>query len=370
MKKFLLSSSVLALAAALPAAASAEDGKIQLEVGGWYQSVVSFVSQDNDNAGLNANGQMNDYNPVNVRQAGRIEFSGRTVLENGVRVGFYTDMRAVTVPDDQIAQTYVWTEGNFGRVEAGSASAAANTMSYAAPSAGLGLNSPDFVLFQVNDTLAPTGGFLNFTDDANKITYFTPRMSGFQLGASFTPNTDNTDGDRQTFGLNNSKDVGAYKNAASFGANFVESFDSVDVSVSGGYEWAKLEANDASTGNNLEDYKAYSVGTEIAFSGFTLGGMYSQNNAGADNSDVTWWDLGATYGTGPWTVGVTYVDVSAENGAGVKDKRRMGELGATYALSPGIDLIGSLQYFKEENQGSGLADVKGYAGALSASLSF
>src|SRR3546814_17100917 len=72
---------------------------------------------------------------------------------------------------------------------------------YAAPEVGFGLNDSDIADWVIN----PSGGdadsafestYLYIGDDkATKITYFTPRLASFQLGASFVPEyeRDNTD---------------------------------------------------------------------------------------------------------------------------------------------------------------------------------
>jgi hypothetical protein len=91
--------------------------------------------------------------------------------------------------------TYVYFEGDFGRVNVGAESAAPYLMAYAAPFVGLGVNSPNFLLFAQQGG-APTYSYLIGSGDANKLTYFTPRISGFQFGISYTPNVDAPGGAR------------------------------------------------------------------------------------------------------------------------------------------------------------------------------
>ncbi|MGO1119772.1 porin [Rhodovibrionaceae bacterium A322] len=371
MKKILLASSALAAVSLAAGAASAEDGKIKLSVGGYYQNFVSFVSQDNDAAGLNANGQLNDYNPVNVRQEGEIHFKGSTTLDNGLQVGFDAQLEAIT-QSDQIDETYMWFSGSWGRVNLGAENSAPYLMAYSAPSAGLGLNSPNFFIFSTTNA-APTSGFLNIPSDANKITYFTPRMAGFQLGASYTPNIDARGGDRQSFGLNTNKNVGAHDNVFSVGGNYVQSFDAVDISVSAGYEKASLQADSLASPGLYDDISAWSVGASVGFSGFTIGGSYADSDVegfGAGNKSRKFYDLGVQYGTGPWAASLTYSRGENEflSGGG-EDKRDMVELGASYKLSPGITVVGSGQYMKEETAGSN-TDIKGWGLALGTKLSF
>ena len=372
MKKILLASTALAVAGlAAGAASAAEDGKIKLSVGGYYENFVSYVSQDNDAAGLNANGDLNDYNPVNVRQEGEIHFKGKTTLDNGLQVGFDAQLEAISQAD-QMDETYMWLSGNWGRVNLGAENSAPYLMAYAAPSAGLGLNSPNFFIFQTTNS-APTAGYLNLPSDANKITYFTPRMAGFQLGASFTPNIDNRGGDRQTLGLNTNNNVGAHDNVVSLGANYSQTFNAVDIALSAGYENAALQADDSTAPGRYDDVSGWAVGANVGFAGFTVGGSYSDTDVegfGAGNKSLVYYDVGVQYGTGPWNVSLTYARGENEFVAsGDEDKRDTYELGASYKLSPGITVVGSGQYMKEEAAGAS-TDIKGWGLALGTKLSF
>ncbi len=352
----------------------AEDGKISLSVGGYYQNIVSFVSQDDD---FDNGAAEREFNPVNVRHEGEIHFKGETTLDNGLTVGFQAQLEAIT-QGDQMDETYLYFSGSWGRLVMGSENSAPYLMAYAAPYAGLGINSPNFFLFSPNTTsYAATSGYLNLASDANKITYFTPRFGGFQLGVSYTPNIDARGGNRQTFGLNTDEDVEDYNHVIGAGVNFVESFNAVDIAIFAGAEWANLEADTA--GDDRKDYAAYQGGLNVGFAGFTVGGSVGYNNAGTTNNDFTedawFYDVGVTYGTGPWTVGVTYSHSETNfNDTKKDDERDMIEVGASYALSPGVTIYGALQYMDEDTwTGFGSDEnneVEGFGGSIGTKLSF
>ncbi|MEX0922193.1 MAG: porin, partial [Rhodovibrionaceae bacterium] len=204
--------------------------------------------------------------------------------------------------------------------------------------------------------------------------YFTPRFGGFQLGVSYTPNVDAVGGNRQTFGLNTDEDAGDLNHVIGAGVNFVESFNSLDIAVFAGGEWANREADGVTTISLVptpfgsyfaaadDRYQSYQAGLNIGFSGFTVGGSVSYVDAGLDgdfsDSDQWFYDVGATYTTGPWTVGLTYSysDLTLDGldlipfGEGTFESRRhMVELGASYALSPGVTIYGAGQYMKQIN---------------------
>ena len=371
MKKLLLGTTAIAAAGFIAGPAMAEDGKITLSVGGYYQNIMTFVDQDENNE-VNAE---REFNPVNVRHEGEIHFKGETTLDNGLVVGFQAQLEAIT-QGDQMDETYLYFSGSWGRLVMGSENSAPYLMAYAAPYAGLGVNSPNFFMFSPNTSnYARTSGYLNLASDANKITYFTPRFGGFQLGVSYTPNTDAVGGNRQTFGLNTDEDVGDYNHVIGAGVNFVESFNSFDIALYAGAEWANLEADSA--GGTYDDFESYQGGINLGFAGFTVGGSVHYNNAGLGgggaDADVWFWDVGATYGTGPWTVGLTYSDSTFDNdGAGWEDTRRQVELGASYAASPGVTFYGALQYVDEETEYAGGADddMNGFGGSIGTKLSF
>ena len=202
------------------------------------------------------------------------------------------------------------------------------------------------------------------TSDANKLTYFTPRFSGFQFGVSYTPNVDVRGGDRQTFGLSTDNDEDGQANYISLGANFVESFNGVDIAISGGYELGDLEAD---ADNSADDDEAWMLGLNIGFSGFTVGGSYGADNNSTNNNDSESWDIGVSYSTGPWGVSLGYMHSEAEVTGG-DDERDLGEAAVSYALGPGITIVGSVQYFDEDMTST--TDSDGWAAAIMSKLSF
>ena len=361
MKKVLMGTTALvAMGAWAVSPAAAAEEKISIAVGGYYESVVSFVDQSFDNPAI-------DMHEINVRQEGEIQFKGETTLDNGLTIGVNVQLEAVA-QSDQLDEQYVYFSGEFGRVIVGAENSAAYLMGYSAPSVGLGVNSPNFFLFSPQSS-APTANFVTFVSDANKLTYFSPRFSGFQLGLSYTPNIDARGGDRQTFGLNTDGDIGDQSDVVGLGLNFVNSFNGFDVAVSGTYEFGSLEANNGA--GTFDDRNQWQVGANVGFAGFTIGGSYGVDDNGlAGSFEDTGYDLGVSYETGPWGVSIAWFH-SEQEFAGVSqdDELDLMELGASYALGPGITITGSIQRFDEDS--SVVNDRSdGWAAALQSKLSF
>jgi len=225
---------------------------------------------------------------------------------------------------------------------------------------------------------APTENLVTGLSDNNKLTYFSPRFSGFQLGISYTPDDNESGGDGFGTGLHTDDDIGDQANFVSFGANFVESFNGFDVAVSGTYELGNLEADPA---NVFDDRESFHLGLVVGVSGFSFGGSYGEDNNGLNSSsDSTGYDIGATYSTGPWGVGLTYFHGEQDLGvASGSDEMDLIELGANYALGPGITIMGAISYYDAESQsfvddGAGgltaVPDSDGIAFTIGSKMSF
>ncbi len=331
MKKVLMGTTALVAMGAWAVSPAVAQEKIKLNVGGYYMSVLSYSDQSFDTPGI-------ETLPFTVRQEGEIQFTGETTLDNGLTFGVNVQLEAVT-QGDQLDEQYIYIEGDMGKVVIGSENSVAYLMGNNAPAVGLGVNSPTFLPFNIINS-APTSTYVTRLSDNNKISYYTPRFSGFQFGLSFTPNDDAGGGSRQSGGLSLDNTVGDQANNISVGLNFVNSFNGFDVSLSGGYERGDLEAN---AGAN-DDADQWQLAAIFGFSGFSVGGSYGQTNNGlAGNFDSTSWDAGVSYGVGPWGISLTYLNGERERGAIAEDEMDYFELGGSYALGPGVKLFGGVQ---------------------------
>ncbi|WP_296712692.1 porin [Tistrella sp.] len=297
MKKILLGSTAIVAAAAAFAAPASAAENIKLGLGGYYQSAFVLIDED-----------VADTRTDSIKQEGEIYFLGETTLDNGVTVGVNVQLEAYTTasasgPGDQIDEHFVYFEGGFGRVQLGAADSAAYLMHYSAPTAiaGHGVDSPNFFHASQPGTnvLASNYTFLNTTGDANKLTYFTPRFSGFQLGLSYTPSlAGGTGGSSNSYGnLPNNNggvdpaDPSRQEKIVEIGANYVNSFGGVDVAIAVGYLTGQQEADRAGS----DDQEAFTVGAQLGYAGFTFGGGYQKNNMGLQlDEDMEQWNVGLT----------------------------------------------------------------------------
>ena len=105
--------------------------------------------------------------------------------------------------------------------------------------------------------------YVDLANDDHALNYYSPRFSGFQVGASFVP-AATVNGEGKNFPVQADKETENH-NLFSVGANFVESFGEVDLAVAGGYRHA--EAADAP---GLDDPQQISAGLNLGFAGFTI----------------------------------------------------------------------------------------------------
>ncbi|MGV0760533.1 porin [Tistrella mobilis] len=360
MKKILIGTTALVAVGLVAGQASAAE-KIKLGLGGYYQSF--FKITDQDATGVNpATGQPIDYRTDDMVQEGEIHFLGETVLDNGLKVGVQVQLEGYTT-GDQIDEHYVYFDGSWGRVLLGAENSAPYLMHYAAPSAiaGHGVSSPNFFNFTTGTNLAGRVGqapstLINNTSDANKLTYFTPRMAGFQLGLSYTPTVKagvavgqngNGGGWSGSYGNTADNQPGQQEQIVEVGLNYVNKLGPVDLAVSGGYLKGSQEVDTP----GFDDLQVWSLGLNVGFSGFTFGGSYVNDNRGLDgNNDIKGWDVGLVYAFGPYKVGAAYANSQREfDGGRGDDELKMYEIGGQYAMGPGISLNAGVQFLDADS---------------------
>ena len=295
-----------------------------------------------------------------------IIISASATADNGVNYGvaFTVNGGAAdgTVADE--ANAFLSSD-SWGRVEMGDQDDATNRMNLGAwnsmkgaggPAGGLGDHSTVFGGYGFDNTISRADYASFTTGDATKVTYFSPRFSGFQIGASWTPDSGVASGGA----VADSDSDGDFENVASLAANYVGTFGDARIGLSAHMQRG---TDEAAGGAEIEDLSVVGVGGNVAFGGFMLGAHYvdmgdfqlteAQTTAGADGG--TLWSVGAGYQAGPWGVSAWYHKGEKDNsttasaaGATETEVVRYG-LGAGYAVAPGWDLRAELSWHKHDN---------------------
>lgn len=327
---FRLHAAALAVAAGLSAAGAAQAADpVKLEVTG-EASVVAGVVRGDAKDGLRADGDAT------------LTVKGSTVLDNGIEIGAVVQGRA---DGDQPAQLYgggryssytiggprgvapasgdVWLEGayayargGFGQLIVGRDQGVARTLAVTAPTIFRAVNINDWKtdLTGLNDVHTVN----DFSGRATKITYMPPAnmlggvLGGLQLGVSYAPSLRDC-GERlcapeaglplitpeDSLLAETSRWQNVFEGAFFYQRRLGASRNSPVIGLGASYVSADEDAR--SLAPAFGDYRAYSVGLNLAFRGITIGGSVKSTNAGlsglADDGYLAF-DAGLTYRTG------------------------------------------------------------------------
>ena len=359
MKKILLGTTAIVAAGLIASASSAIAAeKLKLQVGGYMEQWFGYVNQDD------APGQ--DFSGLDVKSDSEIQFHGSTTLDNGISVGVNVQLEANSNSFDQIDESYLIVKGAFGEINLGSENSAMYKMHYAPADFGIGLNTGDQTGWVSPTTNAAgnsitEGGYFRApygstyvepvrANDSEKITYYTPRVEGFQFGLSYAPETgqDNI--------ASPNRDT-ANTDLVMAGANFKRTFGSASVRASLGYGTVL----DGVAGTNTEP-SAFNAGIGLGFGGFGAGISYSSYDDSGTN-DGSGLNAGINYSTGPWGVSLGYFhgERDGERTAGVLTgdaEQDTFMLSAKYAIGPGVTAKGSIAHSKFKSEDTGLAGTE------------
>jgi porin-like protein len=383
MKKQLLSTSALVAAGMMATAGTASaqtapaSSPIQITVGGYMYDFLSYASQKDRGLGTGATGFTNKPSAVQVNTDAEIWFQGKTTLANGISVALRVELEGNS-ESDQIDESFGIVEGAFGRIEVGSTDNSAYKTSIHAPDAAMGIAVAGVQGYTSNIVANPTGsGILDtpinttlprMTDnDSEKISYYTPRFEGFQLGLSYIPELTQDRGGIGSMHFN----TNTYHSGFTAGLNFTRAFGPIDIAASAGYVHFTKPDSTASGASNatLSDPQGYVAGLQVGYAGFRVGGSYlkqkdfaavtpGQTGAGASMTGAGFsgatgqllngssWDAGITYTFGPAVVGFTYFNGHNQGvttgGIGGSDKVDAYAVTGRYQLGPGVNVEASI----------------------------
>jgi len=376
MKKTLLGTTALVSAGLIAGPALASD-PLTVTVGGTV--TAGFYVVDADDFGGTS------YQDTKVALVARnIDINAEGTLDNGMVAGV---LATLSLGDDwnshannndaTFRELFAYLEGGFGRFEIGGTDGSAFKMHYTSPwfVPGNGVDSPN-ILNSFGATSVTTGyGFRHTTfslmaADANKVTYFTPRFAGFQLGLSYTPETTFNGPNPNGLGLIASNT--SIEDVVEVALNYAGSFGGVDLGVDGFYV-----SGDAPTGTPA-DPEELGFGLNLGMAGFTLGGAWYQSEdlgllgpstpvPSTIGAEEEVWTVGLSYGTGPWTVGIAYLEDEISV-PGASSDITTWQAGGGYNLGSGVDVGLDLQMSEIDTFGG--ASWESQSAGLVLSVSF
>jgi hypothetical protein len=199
-------------------------------------------------------------------------------------------------------------------------------------------------------------------DNAEKITYVSPSFYGFTVGGTYIPNALSEDS-RGVEGAGTNNRLGTTTGsvpAYGVGALYANTYGDFGVKASAGYVWydatraGKAGANDLGYQGNTN--KEWSLGTQLSYQGFTVGGSYRNINdevrTGFNSGEGYVWDAAVAYAAGPYAVSLAYFHSQAEGSTTIaKDlKEEVYQASGKYALGPGVDALASVGYVKYDSE--------------------
>ncbi|PIR31991.1 MAG: hypothetical protein COV36_05760 [Alphaproteobacteria bacterium CG11_big_fil_rev_8_21_14_0_20_44_7] len=354
MKKTLLSTS--AILAAFGIAAGAQASNLQVNVGGYIDFQAGHVSDDIVGEGANVQ------NETEFNTDSEIHFVVEGVADNGLEYGAVIELEADVDGQDgydsgaNADKAYIYLQGGWGRVELGENTDAAealsvNTSNFASATGGVdgdwyryaGLAGGETFIIKPDLHLAHSGNATNLNggetanEDATKVTYYSPRFSGFQVGLSYVPNT----GDASPT-LFNGQGVTDNEDLFAAGINYTGQFDEVGLAAA----ITGVTGDDKTVGGTA-DIEGWDAGINVTFSGFTIGGSYGdwQDTLGT-TTDANYFDIGLGYASGPWSISATYLESEIDRaGATNDDDFDNFVIGADYQLAPGLVPYAEVSFF-------------------------
>ena len=200
-------------------------------VGGYFNSVLYSVDADTGYDDVSKASAAKAFKDISFQEDAEIIFKAKGKTNNGLTVGMQIQLEGAT-ESDQIDEHYIYVSGDFGKLELGAENSGAQKLQVFAPRfAGWKTYDNNFGTWSsVAKYEKPRHD--NYSADANKLTYYSPKVSGLQFAYSVTPSSENKNGagtdallaeldgdktheDVQSFGLRYTGKLGGLKLKAS-----------------------------------------------------------------------------------------------------------------------------------------------------------
>ena len=370
---------IIALTTSVLASSALADVQVELK------GVFDFQAAAREQKGLSKDDNLTQNNKnqaFRTKSALRVKASNTTEcgIEYGAQVAAKTTTKTGTLSNNG---SYIFAESNFGRLEAGSNLGASHNMTVSALdiARATGDDWNAYVSLNPNgyyngdpetDYSLVYNGYGNENPEGyRKISYYTPKFNGLQLGVSYAPDVSNLGSEsmskksstvtlRDALGAETEVRPGL-KESVGVAATYEYSLDDgFDVKVGAGYETAKSHARliDATTKNDtnkvkFNDHKLYNFGAVVNYGNWSLAGSYA--DAGKSLTNKTYhfgkrnnkmYTAGLGYSQGPVGLSLVYFNNEKFN-----NKLESYTLGTDYKMAPGFMPYAEVTTFKYRNKG-------------------
>jgi hypothetical protein len=395
MKKQLLTTTALVAAGVLTVSGAALAGKPKLTIGGGTEQIIGVGS--NSDSFDATNGQRTG---IDQHSDGEIHFNGSVTLDNGIKIRTRVELESNSGENgvaggnsnvingapgtvrggagggsfDIIDEHWMRISGSFGEVRLGSGDAAGQAMTtgyLGTWATGVG----QLLAFDTTDWIqssaaisANTVGRVDLSSDAEQISYYTPRMAGFQVGVSYIP-TDQED-------VNNQRALAAAgdRDGWSLGVNFNKKFGGVGLGIAAGY------ATEDETAANRSDREVWGVGARVDFSGFRIAMSWVEReeqhstltnvtNAGGNGFET--FEIGGRYSFGANAVSIAHLssESQASQASGFNgDEAVVTSLAYRRTLGPGVFWRVNLMFAEFSDGATGAVNTSNDGEALTTGI--
>jgi hypothetical protein len=341
MKKQLMTTTALVAAGVVAMSGVALGAsKPKLSIGGGFSTIISAVSQE-------TTGKMSP----DIWIDSEVHFKGSVKLDSGVKISTKVELEAQdSTSNDLIDEAYMSISGSFGQIKLGSEDSAANLLvggSFGSNATNAGRHTG---LHTGKSIAAPSGhkaAISNVIDlgdgDAERITYFTPRMSGLQFGVSYTPSFDEG-------GQSQVSETADAHHGISVGGHWKGKMGGANIQAAAGY----AEAQSATA--TAADLKGYAVGVKATVGNVTVAfGTSTEKNIG--DGGITTLSAGIKYKAGKdaFSLGYIAAEDDATTAAGV-DKSTAAMISYGRTLGAGVSANVNLMYADYVGETAGSSD--------------
>jgi len=365
MKKVLYGTTALLAAGMFTAAAEAAT-PLKLTVGGYLNAFMGYTDLSKKDIGV----------PVNkfaVGTDGQIVFSAETKLDNGMKFGVVAEINISNLQQNGwLGDVFAYAETKYGKMEMGATDNAAVKMHHEVMDAShvWGTDKSKLVNWfgfadYINDNFGAITEYLgvagvenalfldstaiNIDGNAQKVSYFTPKFYGFQLGATYTPGADYAGLFEDGTGALNSSVLAEDRD---FGRTYVVSaaYDGKMGPVTLGADIAY--GNTSPTIAGMKNFSEYAAGLNVGFSGFTVGAGYKIRDFDEKGmKDSQAFDVGVGYENGPYAISASWFMSKAGKIAGAKmPKLDIYQVSGSYKLGAGVSAFATFGYVDLNNK--------------------
>lgn len=369
-----LSVSLMALLGICAPAVAKDKPSIDVTVSGYFTQSLNLVDADT----TEPSGER--FEDEVLAQNGEIHFKAKTKLAGGGTIGVRVELEAEGSSKDLIDEHYLYIKDDWGKVIIGAENGVGHLMQVRAPRFVPGLKMFDNSVNEkaIEETYDAQLGEVDVIEDphmstklehisgdANKLSYLTAKVSGLQMGVSYTPNNADRNGGKN--------------NVISDTSEIQEDILELAMRYSGfyrgaGYRLSYSQVEGSSLGQ-AADPKSTSTGLQVYWSDWVFGANLSEYNdldalpdtKYTDSERIETLNLGLKYKQGDsyWGLGFTDSEETDVGSVGPATEYKEVMIGGGKKLTAGVQFGYYYQMTEVDRKGtSAEANILGMTLAL------